>query len=730
MRPWPWAIAATACAPLLFRGAAVARELGAVSAVDLRGALSDVAVAGVAAALALLLARLHRVAALAWLWIWTAGHYANYELVRTLGSPASVRELQYLFDPTFFAGSALAISAPWLLAGALVAGSGALGWATTGARSGGALTAGVAGVLLGALVALLPDAPEEPVWRRVDFLQRDVARGLARLAEPARDVAAATPPDAMLERLPELAADLGGTPRIPAEPRARNVLLVVLESISGIHLPSFAAEHGREADAEMPALEALSRDSLRFVSFVAHQRKTNRGLYALLCGELPNLGEGTPKMTAASLAPWRVCLPEVLRDAGWHTVYLQAAPLSFMLKDRFMGSAGFEEVLGYDGTQQSYSRSPWGVDDKAFFEQAEAQVAALRRGERPWLLTLLNVGTHHPYTLPDDYRPGRRRFRRAASYLDEAFGAFVERLEASGALRDTLLVVTSDESLGIGGFDTQPAFKLLSQNWGILLLQGPGVAPGVVREPFGLADLPLSVLDYLGLAEQGAHFFGRSVLRAYDTPRHLFFGNMNLGALGALEPGGSVLVCNGGACRRHAVPDGRWFGVLPDAVPVEEDDAGVVLLRDLAARSEPREGHRPERYDLLAEPDVVLPDDRPHMLHGGQFVRLRADEWLEVEYTVTLEGAARVDWRHRLTGARNESLFEKRARLSDGDTLTLRYRYVPEGEKGQIQCRTTVRRVSGGDATLRHGPATLRIRRGERPAVGATLLGYDLAAGA
>jgi hypothetical protein len=282
----------------------------------------------------------------------------------------------------------------------------------------------------------------------------------------------------------------------------------------------------------------------------------------------------------------------------------------------------------------------------------------------------------------------------------------------------------------VAGFDVEPVFKGLSQTWGLLLARGPGVAEGVVEAPFGLSDLALSVVDYLGLADRGAHFFGRSVFRDYATPRHLFFGNVNLGSLGAFEPQGTLLVCSGGVrCRRHPVPDARWFGALPGSEPAGDDDAGVRLLQDVARRSAPSGAHRPDAYALLLDPVVELEDSRAHMLHGGQYVHLAADEWIEVRYAVSVEGdpGASVEWVHRLAGFRNEKLFARRERLEAGQRLELVYRYVPEGEKGQIQCRTTARRVSGDRARLLHGEARMLIRRGERPPVGTQLLRFDVA---
>ena len=63
-------------------------------------------------------------------------------------------------------------------------------------------------------------------------------------------------------------------------------------------------------------------------------------------------------------------LPQLLLKNGYETTYLQASPLPYMLKDIFMKQAGFDYCYGTKWHKYSYSSNYWGVDDKAFFEQA------------------------------------------------------------------------------------------------------------------------------------------------------------------------------------------------------------------------------------------------------------------------------------------------------------------------------------------------------------------------
>jgi hypothetical protein len=710
---WIAALAAVALAPVSLRIAAIADRTGGALPPDALGFLSDGATAFLVLPIVLGVGALSRAAAVAVVVLWGSAQYVNYEHILGLDAPASLVDAGYLLDPTFLSGS-IAFTRPVLIAVVLVA-SAILAWVgVRGATARLALATGAAGVILTGLHAVVPASLDVPGWRQIQPLERDL-RILARAAAASSPPASPDPAAAMLELVPGLRADLSGAPRLPEGERPRNVLLVVLESVSGLHIESLAAEQGREADVDMPGLDAIARENLRYATFIAHQRKTNRGLYAMLCGELPNLEPGLPKMSAFVEGGWRVCLPEVLRAAGYETVYLQAAPLAFMMKDQFMPLAGFHQSHGREWFGASYAPSGWGVDDRAFFEQAEAMVETLAGGERPWFLTLLNVGSHHPYVLPDDFAPDvEPAFRRSALYLDRAFSAFYRRLEARGLLDDALVLITSDESFGLSGFLVEPLTKILSQNWGFLVARLPERRNEVVREPFGLVDLPLSILDYLGLAERGAHFFGRSVFRRYDAGRWLFFANVNLRSNGAIDPSGHLLLCLNDyrRCLKYAVDDDRIFGAERRELAWSPEKDGVVQA--LAARSAPAVRTGDRVLALLTEPEIVLRGKAPRILHGGQYVDVGAESWLEVEYEVSArEGDGVAYLLHILSANDNEeTLLRRAAFLRRGQGLRLRYTYRPGHDVRGLQVRTVVRLSEGSELVLRHGAARMAIHSG------------------
>jgi hypothetical protein len=718
------ALASVCAGPFAFRIAAICDRDGGLALQDLRGFLSDAAVALLALAILLALSLASRLLAVLLVSIWTLLQYANYETVRVLGSLASSLDLGFLANPTFLLGSATALSRPVLLP-VLVAASAALAWG--GLRGVGvraALGSGVAAALLLGTHTAWPWLDDVAAWRQTHFLQRDAR--LAILAGLARDAPVPDfpdPPAAMLDRVPGLAAELDGTAAIPAEGRGRNVLLVVLESVSGAYLPSLAEWHGEPSTtASMPELDAIARANLGYSTFFTHQRKTNRGLYAILCGELPNLMPGLPKMSDAAQAGWRSCLPELLRDAGYQTVYLQAAPLAFMLKDQFMPKIGFARVHGHDWFQSHYARSAWGVDDRAFLEQSIDMIEALEAGEKPWFLTLLTVGTHHPYVVPPDFRSELRApGARSLAYLDRAIGDFARRIGELGILDDTLVLITSDESAGSRA-DVGAVRKTLTQNWGFLIAQLPQRLRGRVDQPFAQLDLPLSILDYLGLADRGAHFFGRSVFRRYRAGRFIFFANTNLRSVGALDPGGRLLLCMDGTrrCRKYAIPEGRVFGPERRLLDWKRGEEGI--LRDLAARSlrsQPQAAHRRD-FALLVDPTFVVEGTGEQLIHGGQFVSLAPGEWLEIDLEVEARGPqTRAVLDHVLRSTSTDQLFTWNIPLGGGQTLRMNYSYAPEQATDEVGSRSLAHLVQGSRLELRFAKARMTLHSsGPRPEPG------------
>ena len=428
-----------------------------------------------------------------------------------------------------------------------------------------------------------------------------------------------SPPDiAGLERL-----DLDGSPLLSHPGSARNVLIITLEGIPGAYIAaSRKAIHSSYRQAPMPRLSQWAERGMLTPDYVLHGHQTIRGLYAMLCGDYNKLDSGTPKGVELLNNPQRSqqCLPAQLREHGFSTHYLQGAGLRFMAKDQIMPRMGFDSTQGRDWFKNPpYLEFPWGMDDKAFFEGALGYVQQLRSKQQPWMLTLLTVGTHQPYSAPKEYLERLPNAKQAAiAYLDDAVADFLAALERQGVLKDTLIIVTSDESHGLENVR-------LASAWGFNLLLAPEQAelPRLKDGVYGHVDLTASVLDYFALPVPG-NLSGRSLLRDYDHGREII--SYTNGLLRQHDGKGTLTECDfQHICRRYAsqgfiADSARYLGRLTGKPARLIGQRAALLDQSL------RNGQGEQRYQFANSQQIALKptagDDWADNLVGAQYLEL------------------------------------------------------------------------------------------------------------
>ncbi|SCX63292.1 Phosphoglycerol transferase MdoB [Pseudomonas sp. NFACC32-1] len=485
------------------------------------GYLSDLGSGG------LLIALLHRRPG--WLVLpvllaWSALTLANIELISAVGRMPNPSDLHYLLDPQFVENSTSGgFAHPWLAALQLTA---LVLWLAVQKTSPPPLAprlprhAWALPTLLllahGAVQSWRPSEADQ--WNLFNLPHQLVTAGIAAGQERAQlwldggeDVL--TPPMEGLTRL-----DLDGQRLLAAPGQARNVLIIALEGIPGAYISANrqALKSSYQEDL-MPRLSAWAERGMNTPDYVLHSHQTIRGLYAMLCGDYDKLDDGTPKGVEMlnQTQRNRACLPAQLRQHGFSTHFLQGAGLRFMAKDRIMPHIGFDTTLGMEWfTKPAYLDFPWGKDDRTFFEGALNYVGQLQQTDKPWMLTLLTVGTHQPYSAPEDYLLRYDTAKRAAvGYLDDALDSFLAGLERQGILENTLVVITSDESHGLDDIR-------LASSWGFNLTLAPEPLPRIKPGVHGHVDLTASVLDYFGFAVPTS-LSGRSLFRDYATGREI-----------------------------------------------------------------------------------------------------------------------------------------------------------------------------------------------------------------
>ncbi|MDR9754045.1 LTA synthase family protein [Pseudomonas sp. SZMC_28357] len=603
------------------------------------GYLSDL---GIGSLLLVLLYRRAWWLALPVLVLWGLINVASAELVSAVGRLPNVSDLHYLIDPQFIENSTGGgFAQPWLAAALLLAllvwlATLWLGRSTPAPRLPRKTWAAPLLLLIGHWGAQHLQPSDDDEWRLYNLPHQLLAASVGEVQTRAEEW---LEDDGIDDLPPQMAGltqlDLDGQPLLSAPGRARNVMIITLEGIPGAYIAANReALHSRYQENLMPKLSRWAERGMNTPDYVLHSHQTIRGLYAMLCGDYDKLDNGTPKGVEMLTQSERnqACLPAQLHNHGFATHYLQGAGLRFMAKDKIMPHIGFDTTLGLEWfTNASYLDFPWGKDDKAFFEGALDYVGQLKKQKKPWMLTLLTVGTHQPYSAPDDYLERYDTAKQAAvGYLDDAIDQFLSDLERQGVLKDTLVVITSDESHGIDGVR-------LASSWGFNLMLAPEQAqlPKVKTGVYGHVDLATSILDYFALPIPDA-LSGRSLLRNYDTGREIM--SFTNGKLRYHDGQGTLTDCDfQQRCRNYASD-----GFIADRATFKGQYGGF-RARQIAARATaldhsllrtPLNQHYQFGSPAIIPLQAQIKDDWADNLIGAQYLEMPKGSHTRVRLTV------------------------------------------------------------------------------------------------
>jgi hypothetical protein len=449
--------------------------------------------------------------------LWALFQAGSQELLAAMQRLPSWQDLLYLADPAFVENSAagLHLSYP-LFTGALLLSAIVAGLFRVQRPGRAALLTGIA--LIAGLLAgqglLNRHYSDVSIAARYNPLHWFISDAAATSFQGEQKELSVSALPTSLRQL-----DLSGTSLI-GNGRAKNVLIVTLEGIPGLSHPDIRkAMNIPSGPFEMQGLAAATRDATLVPDFVAHSHQTIRGLYSILCGDFSKFSYEMSKAYELQNNQDRAreCLPAQMAENGWETHYLQGAGLTFMGKDQVMPNIGFQQVHGNEWfTEADPYPFMWGKTDPVFFRGARKYIAELQARDKPWLLTLLTVGTHQPYAAPDEIAAKYpNRMIATVAILDEAVAEFLKGIQADGVLEDTLVIITSDESHGGTIADWV-------SSWGLMAILAPEQKdlPRIKTGSYGLVDITASVLDYLGL-EPPASIIGRSFFRDYTEPREM-----------------------------------------------------------------------------------------------------------------------------------------------------------------------------------------------------------------
>lgn len=366
------------------------------------------------------------------------------------------------------------------------------------------LSAGEAAV--GALLALVAiGLSAVPAHSTGTLFGRDVAVDLALSPFRKADL---PEPDGyrppMSDDLPTRTQLVGGTGDTPM-----NVVVVVLESV-GLTATSL----GDGSWDTTPFLKRWSKGTIQATQARAVVTHTSKSVTAIHCGTPPPFDNQHTEASAGGV--YARCLPELLAGVGYDTAFMQTATQEFEDRPALVRELGYATFTPLERLDTAgYSKvNYFGVEDDALLPEVERWVT--ERAERPFMLGLLTVATHHDYVVPEGFAQRRyvddeerNRYLNLVRYEDRFVEQLVAVLERTGHRDDTIVVVVGDHGEGFGQHGRWQHDNVIYDE-GLrvpYLIFDPRRSSGtVIDEPVQTSSVLPTVVDLLGYTMAGGHY--------------------------------------------------------------------------------------------------------------------------------------------------------------------------------------------------------------------------------
>ena len=294
------------------------------------------------------------------------------------------------------------------------------------------------------------------------------------------------------EKFAQLRGDCSGAPveRVLREDVAHpNVVVVILESFARTIMDETV-----DGEPVMPNMQRLKEEGVWFENFFANSFRTDRGEVAILSGFPAQTRVSIMKLPGKSRN-----LPSIARSLGregYATSFAYGGDLNFTNQASYMYATGWQELIWQRDLSFDAPPADWGYDDALMCDWFADRVIALSEGEQPFLAGLLTLSSHTPFDVP--YAKFSNRVLNAMAFSDECVGRMLERLKASAAWDNLLVVLVADHGY--------PYPKTLSYNEPLrhripMIWTGGAVAgPRTVGTYASQIDLAATLLGQLGVA--------------------------------------------------------------------------------------------------------------------------------------------------------------------------------------------------------------------------------------
>ena len=310
--------------------------------------------------------------------------------------------------------------------------------------------------------------------------------------------------------------------------RRPNIVVVILESFARTVMDEQVG-----GEPVMPSMQRLKGEGIWFENFFANSFRTDRGEVAVLSGYPAQTRTSIMKLPAKSRT-----LPSIARSLaaeGYATSFAYGGDLNFTNQAQYMYATGWQELIWQrDLRFAGADPSDWGWDDALMCDWFARRVIDLDAAGQPFLAGLLTLSSHKPFDVP--YAKFENEVLNAMAFSDECVGRMIDRLKASPAWENLLVILVADH--GYPYPKTLPYNVPLRHRIPMIWTGGAVRAPGVVGTYGSQIDLAATLLGQLGIAH-GDYAFSKDLF-APEPPRKFAYYTFNDG-FGVVDASGEAI---------------------------------------------------------------------------------------------------------------------------------------------------------------------------------------------
>jgi phosphoglycerol transferase MdoB-like AlkP superfamily enzyme len=222
-------------------------------------------------------------------------------------------------------------------------------------------------------------------------------------------------------------------------------------------------------------------------------------------------------------------LPALLAERGYRTFAAVGAMSHFWNMNQLHPRYGFQRAYYEDSFQVNERIIAW-ISDREFFTQMRP---ILLDQPEPFMGFMLSSSSHHPYTIPEQYKTLRLGalegtmvgdYLHAVYYFDQELGTFIGWLRETGLLDRSVLVIYGDHQGFLGGQPEMPGLLGFTEWNEYHHFRVIKRTPVIIRVPGGAAtqeylgtsshlDVAPTVLSLLGVDDRSTVMLGRDLTR-------------------------------------------------------------------------------------------------------------------------------------------------------------------------------------------------------------------------